>query len=153
MMRWPQLGQYSLGCLLAFVMFVAPLASSAAPARVTASIVLRILSPRAGEVVHNNQGKVAVRLLVLPLSVFQNGLQIRMRVDGKFRHQLWKRPFFTLDQIYRGKHTLQAALVTKNGRIVTLSPVVVFYLWQASRLFRMTSIPPAGADGRASELG
>jgi hypothetical protein len=42
-----------------------------------------------------SQDKVTVGLLVLPKSVFQEGLRIRMRLDGKFRRRLWKRPFFT----------------------------------------------------------
>ncbi|MDR7925943.1 hypothetical protein RIE95_02870 [Acidithiobacillus thiooxidans] len=148
MIRWMRLSRYALRCLLAMVVLVVPLAPSAAIASVNAPIVLKILTPRAGEVIHNNQDKVTVGLLVLPKSVFQEGLRIRMRLDGKFQQRLWNRPFFTLDQVYRGKHTLQAALVTQNGHIVALSPVVVFYLWQASRLFHTNSMPLAGCDGR-----
>jgi len=147
MIRWMRLSRYVPWWLLAILVLVVPLASSATTTSVNAPIVLKILTPRAGEVIHNNQDKITVGLLVLPESVFQEGLRIRMRLDGKFRRRLWKRPFFTLDQVYRGKHTLQAALVSKRGHIVALSPVLVFYLWQASRLFHTTSIPLAGCDG------
>ncbi|WP_215859867.1 hypothetical protein [Acidithiobacillus ferriphilus] len=84
-----------------------------------------------------------MRLLVLPASAFQKGLKIRMMLDGKIRPRVRRRASFTMDHVYRGKHALQAALVTKNGRIVTVSPVVVFYLWHASHFFHAASIQHA----------
>ena len=143
MIRLMQLSRHGLGCLLAFVVFVATLAPCEAVASVNAPVLLRILTPRTGETIHSNQDKVAVRLLVLPASAFQKGLQIRMMLDGKIRLRVRRRASFTMDHVYRGKHALQAALVTKNGRIVTVSPVVVFYLWHASRFFHAAPIQHA----------
>lgn len=140
MIRLMRLSRHGLRCLLAFVVFVATLAPCEAAASVNAPVLLRILTPRTGEMIHSNQDKVAVRLLVLPASAFQKGLQIRMMLDGKIRPRVRRRASFTMDHVYRGKHALQAALVTKNGRIVTVSPVVVFYLWHASRFFHAASI-------------
>ncbi len=52
-----------------------------------------------------------MRLLVLPPSAFQKGLQIRMTLDGKIRPHVRTRASFTMTHVYRGK-------------IVTVSPVV-----------------------------
>ncbi|MHB1478887.1 MAG: hypothetical protein ACYCQH_09640 [Acidithiobacillus ferrooxidans] len=113
--------------MLAFGVFVATMAPCEAAAGVNAPVLLRILTPRAGEMIHSNQDKVVVRLLVLPPSAFQKGLQIRMTLDGKIRPHVRARASFTMTHVYRGK-------------IVTVSPVVVFYLWHASRLFHAASI-------------
>ena len=140
MIRLRRLSRHGWWCLLAFGVFVATMAPCEAAAGVHVPVLLRILTPRVGEMIHSNQDRVAVRLLVLPPSAFQKGLQIRMTLDGKIRPHVRTRASFTMTHVYRGKHVLQAALVTKRGRIVTVSPVVVFYLWHASHLFHAAPI-------------
>jgi hypothetical protein len=49
------LSRHGLRRLLAFVVFIATLAPSEAAASVNAPVLLRILTPRTGEVVHSNQ--------------------------------------------------------------------------------------------------
>jgi hypothetical protein len=41
---------------------------------------------------------------------------------------------FSLENVHRGEHTLAVELL-KSGHVIATSEPIVFYMWQASRLF------------------
>ena len=118
--------------MFAFVVVVAAFASNEVAASINTPVELRILIPYTGELIHSNQDRIEVHFLVLPDLAFWKGLRIRIILDGRMRPRVRRYTTFTMDHVYRGKHTLQAVHVTKNGRIVAVS-----FRWLLPRLRRM----------------
>lgn len=113
-----------VGGLLALLASASPLAVAEAP-RVS------IVSPQPGETVHDNRGRVVVRVSVEPPP--SSGQQLRLMVDDQERAMSGLQVEF--DGLHRGEHRLQAELVDRDGRVVAASAPVSFFMWQASRLF------------------
>jgi len=90
-----------------------------------------IVSPQNEETVHDNNGNVAVQVAVNAET--GRGDQLVLLLDG---NPIVSRggSDFMLAGVPRGTHTLQAQLVDSSRRPRALSPVVTFYMWQASLL-------------------
>jgi hypothetical protein len=101
----------------------------AAAASQAADIV--ILTPRNQETIHDNSGKVGVTVQA-QLGPRQ---QIRLLLDGRPAGPASNQRSFTLEDIDRGEHTLQALLVNDKDAVLATSAAVTFYLWRASAQF------------------
>lgn len=91
---------------------------------------LRIISPADGETIHDNSGNVNVRV-----AGGDPAAGYRAYLDGQPTGPISLTSGFTLTGIDRGEHQLVVAAVDGNGQPVTTSQTIVFYMWQASRLF------------------
>lgn len=107
-------------------------AGSAAPAQNYTGFGL--VRPAAGATIHSNLDQVEVELKVEP--ALKPGDRIRVILDGSPLPEMQTTTRFTLNRVYRGSHTLQAAIVDSQGNTLTATDTVTFYLWHASRLFR-----------------
>lgn len=95
---------------------------------------LEVVSPAEEETLWNIAETLEVRLAIEP-ELAQNDA-IRVYYDGT-RVEDWpsRRTRHTIDQVYRGEHTLQAAIVdTATGEVRQESPVRRFYVQQTSIL-------------------
>ncbi len=94
---------------------------------------LTITSPAPKETVHDNAGNVNVVLSVEDGAVLPPGYRIRLLLDGEPAAPDNSRTRFQLSGVDRGSHELQALIVDDDGRVLTRSAPVTFYMWQASR--------------------
>lgn len=92
---------------------------------------LRIVSPEPEETLWNIGTELDVRLSISP--AMSQAHQLRIYLDGSRVEDVPQgRSQFTLGEVYRGEHTLRAAIVDENGRELASSDPVVFYVQQAS---------------------
>jgi len=97
----------------------------------TAYTELRVVSPEPEETLWNIGGELEVQLSISPrlaqghrLRVYLDGSRVEEAPEGRTR--------FTLGEVFRGEHTLRAAVVDQDGQEVVSSDPVVFYVQQAS---------------------
>jgi len=91
---------------------------------------VRIIAPADGETIHDNAGNVNVRVAGGgPVAGY------RAYLDGNPTGPISLSAGFTLTGIDRGEHQLAVAAVDGDGQPVATSQTIVFYMWQASRLF------------------
>lgn len=95
-----------------------------------------ITQPRQGAVIHNNQGNVGVCIAREPGKIVQKGWHYAVLLDGKILPYAWSQRCFTVEGVYRGRHTMSVLVLNRRGKPVAISPAIHFVLWQASRLFR-----------------
>jgi hypothetical protein len=94
---------------------------------------LRIVVPRPHETVHDNSGNLTVTVAVSqPLYA---GDRLTVLLDGKAVAS-GSGQRFELSGIDRGSHTLRVQLKAADGRVLSASPPLRFYMWRSSRLFR-----------------
>lgn len=92
---------------------------------------LRIVSPESEETLWNIGGELDVQLSISP--GLAPGHQLRVYLDGSRVEDVPQgRSQFTLGEVFRGEHTLRAAIVDENGEELVSSDPVVFYVQQAS---------------------
>jgi hypothetical protein len=97
---------------------------------VAAAASVAITSPDSGEVRHDNTGTLPVRITVdAPWSA------IRVLLDAQPLPRLERSTSFTLEGIDRGEHRLEVQLLDHEDDVIATSEPVMFYMWQASRLF------------------
>lgn len=96
---------------------------------------ISIVQPGDNATVHNNQGTLEVSLAVSPALQIERDHRIRMFLDGKIVAEARPTAQFSLIDIERGTHTLQAAVIDKSGRPLMTSEPITFHMWQASALF------------------
>jgi hypothetical protein len=101
------------------------------PIALAQTAAVSIVAPQNEETVHDNSGNVAVQVAVSggkragdQLVLLLDGNPVPGRGDSRFM----------LTGVDRGTHTLQAQLIDSSGSPRASSPVVTFYMWQASRL-------------------
>jgi hypothetical protein len=99
-----------------------------------AAPTVAILSPQDQETVHDNSGRVPVRVAVHG-DALQNG-SLAIELDGRPVGGPRRSASFTLQGVDRGQHSLRALLLDATGREVAASQPVTFTLWHASVLFR-----------------
>src|SRR5215831_3519724 len=96
--------------------------------------VVTIASPANEQTIHDNAGRVPVRV-ALDAPLLQEGATLQAVLDdmpaGEPKHER----SFTLDEVNRGEHTLRVLLLDQSGKPASASPAVTFYMWQASTLF------------------
>ena len=95
---------------------------------------LQLVAPAAEETIHDNGGRVEVKVVVEPALDVSTGDRLRLRLDGTLLPGAWTATRVTLDGIHRGTHRLQALITDRDGRTLGASDERRFYMWQASRL-------------------
>lgn len=97
---------------------------------------ISIARPEAEETIHDNAGTVEVALSLSPPLQAEFGHRVKVFLDGVALPETRTESGFTLTEIDRGAHTLQAAVVDSAGHALITSAPVTFYMWRASALFR-----------------
>lgn len=96
---------------------------------------ITINSPQPEETIHDNNGAIAVAVVVRNGGAARDALRFRVLLDeqpyGPIQHSL----SFTLAGVERGEHTLRVQSVDAAGNAIASSGTVKFYMWQASQLF------------------
>ncbi|MGH8746386.1 MAG: hypothetical protein ACREUK_07840 [Burkholderiales bacterium] len=103
---------------------------TAAPVAQAAEI--SVVTPANKGTIFSNQGKLTVKLSRVDAPP---GARVRLVLDGAARPKTYRGNVIELKGIYRGNHSLQAILLSADGRRVAVSAPVTFYMWHASRLF------------------
>lgn len=100
---------------------------------------LKIVSPVANQTIRDNSGKIVVQVIIDP--VFQKNLKHRLEVlmDGK--PHTGTTGGFSLENVDRGSHTLQARVLDKEGQVLISSSSVTFQMRRFSTLFKQPSSP------------
>jgi len=87
---------------------------------------LTITSPVAEETLWNIEGRLSVSLSVSP--GLQTGHRVRVYHNGEA--QMVNSLNFTLDEVWRGTHNLQAEVLDETGRLMIRSQASRFYVQQ-----------------------
>lgn len=111
----------------------APAAAAAPAGAETPAVtytVLDIVSPSQEETLHNIEGTMTVAVATYP--ALSTNHRFDVILDGE-RRQLGSRALeFTLNEVYRGEHTLAILIVDASGREIKRSAPVTFYVRQTS---------------------
>ncbi len=94
---------------------------------------IAIIQPGDDETIHDNNGTLEVALTLSP--ALQDGHKIKLFLDGEARPGIRPSTHFSLTNIDRGTHSLQAAVIDRSGRTLIVSAPVAFHMWRASVLF------------------
>ncbi len=89
---------------------------------------LEIASPAAEDTLWNIEGVLNVSLALSP--ALQPGHQVRVYFDGN--PQIVPGTSFTLEEVWRGVHNLQAEVIDANGRMLIRSRTNRFYVQQST---------------------
>ncbi|MFU8820730.1 MAG: DUF4124 domain-containing protein [Gammaproteobacteria bacterium] len=90
-----------------------------------------IVSPEAGEMFWNIGGQLTVQLALEPQLI--RGHELRMFLDGNRVQGVPQGPVqFTIGEVFRGEHTLRAAIFDSGGRELASSEAITFYVQQTS---------------------
>lgn len=85
-----------------------------------------ITSPKAEETLWNIEGVLNVSLSLGP--PLQSGHQIRVYLDGNSRMVNGMR--FSIDEVWRGVHNIQAEVLDETGKLMIRTPPTRFYVQQ-----------------------
>lgn len=95
-----------------------------------------IMSPHDQETVFDNTGHLDIEILMSPATSLEDHESVEIYLDGRPASRAVPTPTgFSIDQIDRGSHWLQARIADASGRTVIASAPVQVFMWQASRLF------------------
>ena len=90
-----------------------------------------IQRPQPDETLWNLEGLLDVQISVQP--AIASGHRLRLYLDGQSVNGVPARATsFTIDQVFRGEHTLRAAVEDSGGRRLIESPTVRFFVQQTS---------------------
>ena len=92
----------------------------------------QIVSPTQQETLWNIGGELQVSLVLEP--PLQQGHTIDVYLDGERRNLNTTSLQFTVPEVFRGTHTLQAAIIDSRGQVVLRSLPVQFMVMQTSIL-------------------
>jgi len=108
----------------------------AQPQQAVSSYQLSIVNPKNEATVRENTGKIEVTLQVTPPIDANSNYTLQLLLDGQAMDEVSTRPKYTLTNVDRGTHTLQAKLLDPWGRVVAHSKSITFYMRRHSILFR-----------------
>ena len=92
---------------------------------------VEIASPAGGETLWNIGGELSVQVTVEPQ--LAGGHELRIYLDGNPAEGVSQGPGqVTLGEVYRGEHTLRAAIFDAEGRELASSETITFYVQQTS---------------------
>lgn len=91
---------------------------------------LRVSSPEAEETLWNIGGTLGVEVQLAPELL--PGHQIDVMLDGQRQNLMRRSTRFTVEEVWRGEHSLQAVIVDQNGSELIRSDAVTFYVQQTS---------------------
>ncbi len=97
---------------------------------------IEIVSPAAEETLWNIEGTLSVSLALQP--GLQQGHQVRVYFDGEPR--IVPGTSFTIDEVWRGVHNIQAEVIDATGRLMIRSQPNRFYVQQNS-IIRRQPVP------------
>ncbi len=90
--------------------------------------LIEFQSPEAEETLWNIEGELHVSIVMQP--VLQPGHQLRIYLDGVPRNVTTTS--FSIDEVFRGEHTIRAEVHDRAGRFVGQSALNTFYVQQNS---------------------
>jgi hypothetical protein len=99
---------------------------------VAGAVQVSILTPAQRATIHDNSGKLVVKVSVDPPINPQDGRSVRLLLDGRRAAPDSSSPSFDLNGIDRGGHLLQARLVGRKGQTIGVSETIQFTMWHAS---------------------
>jgi len=91
---------------------------------------LAITAPLNRETIWSNSGDVTIKIVLEP--ELKPGDQWLILLDGKVVKQSRRLMHVKVSNIERGKHTLVAQVISKQGKLLKSSAEVLFYIKQAS---------------------
>ncbi|MFK8069240.1 MAG: DUF4124 domain-containing protein [Gammaproteobacteria bacterium] len=103
---------------------------------------LRIFSPENNETIRSNNGDLNVDIFLLPAVREKLGHKLVLLLDGKAVSEPGTATNFALHGVDRGKHTLSAKIVGKNGKTLKKSTSVTVHLKRYSKLLNPNRPPP-----------
>ena len=89
---------------------------------------LTVVSPAAEETLWNIEGTMSVSLAVTP--GLQSGHQVRVYFDGEPR--MVNSTSFTINEVFRGVHNIQAEVLDETGKLMIRSQPNRFYVQQTT---------------------
>lgn len=92
---------------------------------------LAITQPQADGTVRDSSGQVVVQIALDPPLVTETGDQLTIYLDGQPVAQ-GTDTAYTLDNVDRGTHTVEASVGSGPGRILIRSPAVTFHVQRTS---------------------
>ena len=104
--------------------------------------LVAITSPGNEETLHSAEGPVQVSVTVQPQLRTQAGHRVALNFDGKPVGPPKPDTVFVIKDVERGEHTLQAAVVGRDGKPLAESAPVTFYMYQHSKLFPPPVVNP-----------
>jgi hypothetical protein len=108
---------------------VAPGQQAEAPPEVFSYESIEVVAPAPEETLWNIEGVLNVAIRVVP--ALRQGDQIRIYFDGQERLTTTSTSF-TIDEVWRGVHNLQAEIIDSTGQMMTRSLPNRFYVQQNS---------------------
>ncbi|MDA0821153.1 MAG: DUF4124 domain-containing protein [Proteobacteria bacterium] len=84
----------------------------------------------------NGTFNVDVAVSITPPLQVRFGHQVQLLVDGNSHADPGRQTRFTLNDVERGEHQLQAVIVGSDGQVIERSPVSIFFLQKQSVLNR-----------------
>jgi hypothetical protein len=108
---------------------------------------LLIAAPLGGAVLDDPEGRVSVSIVLAPSLRADQGHAIRLLLDGRVLGTRYAGSEMTLENVERGEHTLQAAVVDASGTALITSGQVAFVQQRPSRL------APRGPDAGPADGG
>jgi hypothetical protein len=118
-------------------------------ARATTAYQVSIMTPQDDATVRENTGRVVVSLQVVPSLEEDSNYTLQLLLDGQPVGRASTRLKYTLTDVDRGTHTLQAKLLNPLGTSVAQSEVITFYMRRMSILFRNNGNSNPGGVQRA----
>jgi hypothetical protein len=113
------------------------------------SYQVNIVDPRNDATIRENTGKVEVMLEVKPPIEVDSNYKFQLLLDSQAVGRASTRLKYTLTNVDRGTHTLQAKLLNPSGTSVAQSEVITFYMKRISILFRNDGNSKPGGVQRA----
>ena len=99
---------------------------------------ISIVSPKHDETIQDNDGTVTVTVQAR----LREGQYILLVVDGSPVSGPSFETTYTLNDIDRGEHKMEAVLVDDEDRIIATSQTITFYVWRASSQFPVAKPRP-----------
>lgn len=104
-----------------------------------------ITTPANEATIRENSGKVEIKVTIEPPLQTQAGHKVLVTLDGKAIGDPATTLQYTLDNVDRGAHTLQASVLDASGTTLMTSATVTFYLKRHSILLN-NKLPSPGAS-------
>ncbi len=106
---------------------------------------IELVSPEDDATVRNNSGQIALSLSLTPELLPDH--RIELLVDGEVTRTVGGTGEFSLDNLDRGEHALQARVIDKNGKVLASSNERRVFLHRHSRLMPQGTPAPTPNPG------
>ncbi len=99
---------------------------------------IQITQPKPDEAIRENTGRVRVSVMLSAPLLIDEGHRLTFALDGRLVGQPQTEGGYTLENVDRGTHTVEAMVVDAQGRTLARSDAVTFHLHRFSAL-----LPPS----------